>query len=146
MDQKSNRLEAAFIMAKYSYELKKKIVDQYLNGNGGFAAITKQYSVPYTVVRRWVHTYTNLGEDGLKSHKKGRKPKPGPPPMNKDQNEKQTIETADDNAKHIKELEDENYHLRLENAILKKTRRLRLEEEAKSRKRESSTAYDKNSN
>ena len=98
------------------------------------------------MVRRWVHTYTNLGEDGLKSHKKGRKPKPGPPPMNKDQNEKQTIETADDNAKNIKELEDENYHLRLENAILKKTRRLRLEEEAKSRKRESSTAYDKNSN
>lgn len=43
-------------MAKYSYELKKKIVDQYLNGNGGFAALTKQYSVPYTVVRRWVHT------------------------------------------------------------------------------------------
>ena len=29
-------------MAKYSYELKKKIVDQYLNGNGGFAALTQQ--------------------------------------------------------------------------------------------------------
>ena len=66
--------------------------------------------------------------------------------LNYNIHEKQTIETADDNAKHIKELEDENYHLRLENAILKKTRRLRLEEEAKSRKRESSTAYDKNSN
>lgn len=191
-------------MAKYSYELKKKIVDQYLNGNGGFTALTKQYSVPYTVVRRWVHAYTNLGEDGLKrsrsnkeysfeykmqvvqlymtsemsylqiakqekmnnpsmianwvtayrkhgidglkSHKKGRKPKPGSPPMNKEHNEEQTTVTADDNVKRIKELEDENYHLRLENAILKKTRRLRLEEEAKSRKRESSTAYDKNSN
>ena len=50
----------------FLYELKKKIIDQYLNGNGGFTALTKQYSVPYTVVRRWVHAYTNLGEDGLK--------------------------------------------------------------------------------
>jgi len=86
-----------------------------------------------SMIANWVTAYRKHGIDGLKSHKKGRKPKPGSPPMNKDQNEKQTIETADDNAKRIKELEDD-YHLRLENAIFKKMRRLRLEEEAKSRK------------
>lgn len=41
---------------------KKKIVDQYLNGDGEFDALTKQYSVPRSAVHRWVHTYTNLGK------------------------------------------------------------------------------------
>lgn len=33
---------------------------------GGFDALAKQHSVPRTMVRRWVHAYTNLGEDSLK--------------------------------------------------------------------------------
>ena len=47
----------------------------------------------------------------------------------------------------IKELEDENLRLRIENAYLKELRRLRLEEEALLKKqRESSTVSEDNSN
>jgi transposase len=48
---------------------------------------------------------------------------------------------------HIKQLEDENLKLRIENAYLKELRRLRLEEEALLKKqRESSTASEETSN
>ena len=40
---------------------------------------------------------------------------------------------VDSNASYIKELEDELYRLKLENAFLKGLRRLRLEDEAKTR-------------
>ena len=47
----------------------------------------------------------------------------------------------------LKQLQEENLHLRIENAFLKEARRLRLEEEALLRKqRESSTASEENSN
>ena len=47
----------------------------------------------------------------------------------------------------LKQLQDENLKLRIENAFLKEARRLRLEEEALQRKqRESSTASEENSN
>ena len=50
-------------------------------------------------------------------------------------------------AEHVKELEDELLKLRIENAFLKELRRLRLEDEAKTReRRESSTASEDNSN
>lgn len=43
--------------------------------------------------------------------------------------------TVDTSAEHIKELEDEILKLRIENAFLKELRRLRLEDEAKTRER-----------
>jgi transposase len=47
----------------------------------------------------------------------------------------------------LKQLQEENLRLRIENAFLKEVRRLRLEEEALLRKqRESSTASEENSN
>ena len=47
----------------------------------------------------------------------------------------------------LKQLQEENLKLRIENAFLKEARRLRLEEEALQRKqRESSTASEENSN
>ena len=36
LDQKSNDWEVGFFMAKYSFEFKKSIVFEYLNGNGGY--------------------------------------------------------------------------------------------------------------
>lgn len=48
---------------------------------------------------------------------------------------------------YLKQLEDENLKLRIENAYLKELRRLRLEEEALLKKqRESSTASEETSN
>lgn len=191
-------------MAKFSYEFKKKVIDDYLNGGGGTAYLSKKYSVSQSNIRRWIDAYKNLGEDslkrsrqnavysleyklevvqlyltseisykdlalqekinnptlivswvreyrkhgvdGLKPHRKGRQPKLGSPPMKKKETNNEVIETIDTSAEHVKQLEDENYHLRLELACLKESRRLRLEEEALNKKRESSTVSEDHSN
>jgi transposase len=54
---------------------------------------------------------------------------------------------AEDQKEFLRQLQEENLRLRIENAFLKEVRRLRLEEEALLRKqRESSTASEENSN
>lgn len=54
---------------------------------------------------------------------------------------------TDTSVEHIKELEDENLKLRIENAYLKELRRLRLEEETLlKRLRESFTVSEENLN
>ena len=54
---------------------------------------------------------------------------------------------SEDQKELLKQLQEENLRLRIENAFLKEARRLRLEEEALQRKqRESSTASEENSN
>ncbi|WP_049759135.1 hypothetical protein [Clostridium kluyveri] len=49
-------------------------------------------------------------------------------------------------AEYLKQLEEENLKLRIENAYLKEPRRLRLEGIPQNKKRESSTASEENSN
>ena len=41
LDQKSNFL-GVFILAKYSYEFKRKIVEEYLEGIGSYKYLTKK--------------------------------------------------------------------------------------------------------
>ena len=54
---------------------------------------------------------------------------------------------SDEQKELLKQLQEENLRLRIENAFLKEARRLRLEEEALQRKqRESSTASEENTN
>ena len=192
-------------MAKYSYELKKKIVTAYLNGEGGFGYLAKIYGIAdKKKVMLWVDNYKNFGDDGLmrsrkqekysfekklyivelylsseisyrdlaiqegitnpsmivnwvklfrtagteglRPHKKGRKPTVD---KQKDTTSVQPseIKDIDTSSEHVKELEDELYKLRLENAFLKELRRLRLEDEAKMReRRESSTVSEDSSN
>ena len=53
-------------MAKYSYELKKKIVIAYLNGEGGFGYLANMYGIPdKDKVRLWVENFKAFGDDGL---------------------------------------------------------------------------------
>ena len=53
-------------MAKYSYEFKKRIVMDYLNGKGGYTCLAKQYGMPGTKdLRTWVNNYKTLGDPGL---------------------------------------------------------------------------------
>ena len=33
-------------MAKYSYEFKMNVVQEYINGNGGFTYLSQKYSIP----------------------------------------------------------------------------------------------------
>ena len=53
-------------MAKYSYEFKKKVVQEYLHGGGGYKYLAKKYNIStYSLVETWVATYKEFGEEGL---------------------------------------------------------------------------------
>ena len=53
-------------MAKYSFEFKKKIVQEYLDGKGGYGYLAKKYNVPQQCqLRRWINAYKEFGDDGL---------------------------------------------------------------------------------
>lgn len=197
-------------MAKYSFEFKKKVVMEYLNGEGGYEYLSKKYNIPahstiecwidnfkkfgneglmrsrqnkkYTfeyklhvvelylttevsyqelalqegmtnpaLITNWVRSYRAVGPDGLRPRKKGRKKtlsthKKDIKSKNKETNAMEDI-SIDTSAEHVKELEDELLKLRIENAFLKESRRLRLEEEAKMReRRESSSVSEDSSN
>ncbi|NLY46967.1 MAG: IS3 family transposase [Tissierella sp.] len=184
-------------MAKYSYEFKMKVVQEYLVGEGGFAFLSEKYNIPSTInLRKWVSAYNKFGSDGLmrkqknqtysfefKLHvvelylttevsyqdlalsvgisnppliskwvndyriagpdalipkQKGRRPKVDKPKDTiVDKSKKTNAETE-----YLKQLEDENLKLRIENAYLKELRRLRLEGILQNKKRESSTASE----
>ena len=192
-------------MAKYSYEFKKKVVQEYLDGKGSYTYLAKQYNIPdkYQVriwvnaynefgdtglirsrknknysfqfklsvvqlyltsevsyqelalsqginnpslITRWVNDFRIAGPDALRPKKKGRKKALD---IRKIKNipeikEEKPIDTS---AEYLKQLEDENLKLRIENAYLKELRRLRLEEESLLKKqRELSTVSEENSN
>ena len=53
-------------MAKYSYEFKLKVVQAYLQYEGGYGYLAKKYNI--TTPRNievWVHAYKKLGKEGL---------------------------------------------------------------------------------
>lgn len=53
-------------MAKYSFEFKLKIVQEYLEGNGGAPYLSKKYGVKSkTQVKDWINAYREFGEIGL---------------------------------------------------------------------------------
>ena len=192
-------------MAKYSYEFKQKVVQEYLNGKGSYEYISKQSNMPdKKQVRIWVNAYKELGKEGLMRSRKNKNYSfqfklsvvelyissevsyqelalsqginnsslitqwvndfrtVGPDALRpKKKGRKKTLDIrefkkpsksdeekpVDTSAEHIKELEDENLKLRIENAYLKELRRLRLEEEALLKKqRESSTVSEDSSN
>ena len=188
-------------MAKYSYEFKRMVVNEYLSGQGGWNYLSQKYSLTRSLIQRWVSNYRHFGDDGLrrsrqqqdytfefklhvvklyltselsylelalqvgmtnpglisrwvldyraagpealKPKKKGRKRS-----MDKDKIASE-IESGDSDEQKelLKRLQEENLYLRIENAFLKESRRLRLEEERLLNElRESSTASGENSN
>ncbi len=55
-------------MAKYSFEFKKKIVLEYLEGPNGYSYLTKKYNLKTnSQIRRWVAAYKEFGDEGLNS-------------------------------------------------------------------------------
>ena len=52
-------------MAKYSYELKRKIVEEYLNGHAGHKILAKKYQIGVSQIERWVNHYKYFGDEGL---------------------------------------------------------------------------------
>ena len=132
---------------EYSFEEKLSVVESYLTSELSYQELALQMGInnPSLLVR-WVNDFKIAGPDALRPHRKGRK---------KTLNTSQAKETkaqvqhteVDTRAEHVKELEDELLKLRIENAVLKELRRLRLEDEAKRRGlRTSSSVSEDNSN
>lgn len=54
-------------MAKYSFEFKKKVVEAYFRGEGGYTYLAEKYDVKNRrQVLNWVHYYEEFGDDGLR--------------------------------------------------------------------------------
>lgn len=105
---------------KYSPEIKMKIVNRVLNGESK-SGIAAELCVNKGMIHNWVKKYKELGYNGL-TIKQGR------PRKMKDKN-KQTKKVnaskeLDDKDKRIKELEERNAQLEMENDLLKKLRAL----------------------
>ena len=60
-------------MAKYSFEFKKKIIEEYFSGEGGFEFLAKKYAIPYSSIRNWVHGYEKNGDSALLRSRKNKK-------------------------------------------------------------------------
>ena len=87
------------------------------------------------LITKWVNDYRIAGRDALRPQKKGRKKALSL--INKEKNVPSSESTpVDTSAEHVKQLEDELLKLRIENAYLKKLRRLRLEDEARLREQQ----------
>ena len=59
-------------MSKYSFEFKKKVVLEYLAGEGGYPYLTQKYKISgHAQLQRWVAAYQKFGDAGLlRSRKK----------------------------------------------------------------------------
>ena len=52
-------------MEKYSYELEKKIVEEYLSGKTSHPVLENKYQIDESQIRRWVKNYNHFGDEGL---------------------------------------------------------------------------------
>ena len=71
LDQKSNDWAVGIFMAKHSFEFKKKVVLEYLDGKGGTPYLSKKYGLgSNSQLRKWINTYKALGDKGLMRSRK----------------------------------------------------------------------------
>ena len=129
----------------YSFEKKLSVVELYLSSEISYQDLALQEGITTpSIIANWVNRFRIAGPDALRPHKKGRKKT-----LDKSDNitqSKPLEETSiDASAEHVRELEDELLKLRIENAFLKELRRLRLEDEAKMRVRQESSAVSEDS-
>lgn len=125
----------------YSFEFKLHVVKLYLTTEVSYQELALSVGINNPpLITRWVNDYRIAGPDALKTKRKGRRRKV-------DKTKAITTNASNDNREYLKQLEEENLKLRIENAYLKELRRLRLEDEARLREQqESSTASEENSN
>ncbi|SEW04597.1 transposase [[Clostridium] fimetarium] len=60
-------------MAKYSFEFKKQIAQEYLSGKGGYSFLAQKYAVgnkDKKMVCKWVKAYKEFGDEGLMRSRK----------------------------------------------------------------------------
>lgn len=112
----------------YSFEFKLHVVELYISTEMSYQELAISVGIKNPgIVTEWVRRYRAAGPDALRPKRKGRKPKVTKP---KEQQIPLTEKEKAD-AEYLRQLEEENLKLRIENAYLKESRRLRLEDEAK---------------
>lgn len=123
----------------YSFDFKLHVVELYLTTKVSYQELATRVGINNSpLITKWVNDFQIAGPDALKPKRKGRRSK-----MSKSKDDNHLIiETIDTNSEYLKQLEEENLKLRIENAYLKELRRLRLEGTPQNRKRESSTASE----
>ena len=124
----------------YSFEKKLSVVTLYLSSEISYQDLALQEGITNpSMIMNWVNRFRAAGPEALRPHKKGRKKT-----LDKSVNNPKTTPSGapsiDTSAEHVRELEDELLKLRIENAFLKELRRLRLEDEAKMREQQESSA------
>ena len=131
----------------YSFQFKLSVVELYLSSEVSYQELALSQGINNSsLITRWVNDFRTVGPDALRPKKKGRKKTLDIREL-KNTSEPNEEKPVDTSTEHVKELEDENLKLRIENAYLKELRRLRLEEEALLKKqRESSTVSEDSSN
>ena len=130
---------------KYTFEFKLHVVELYLTTETSYQELAFQFGITNSAqIARWVIDYRDSGIDALRPKHKGRKRN-----MDKEKIIKEIMNGDSEEQKELlKQLQDENLRLRIENAYLKELRRLRLEEEEVllKKQRELSTVSEENSN
>ena len=128
----------------YTFDFKLHVVKLYLSNEISYQqlAVKSGISTP-ALIAQWVKKYRTAGPEALKPKKKG---------QDRTMNQNEMIRDIEDcspdkQQELLKQLQEENLRLRIENAFLKESRRLRLEEEQLlSELRELSAASGENSN
>ena len=131
----------------YSFQFKLSVVELYLSSEVSYQELALSQGINNSsLITQWVNNFRTVGPDALRPKKKGRKKTLDIREL-KNTSEPNEEKPVDTSTEHVKELEDENLKLRIENAYLKELRRLRLEEETLLKKqRESSTVSEDNLN
>ena len=129
----------------YSFDKKLHVVELYLTTEVSYQELAIQEGIINpAMITNWVQRFRTAGPDALRPFKKGQKKT-----LNKLNNISKSLSSKessiDTSAEHVRELEEELLKLRIENAYLKELRRLRLEDEAKMRERQESSAASEDS-
>ena len=126
----------------YSFTFKQHVVELYLTTELSYVELAMQVGVKgASTIAQWVSAYRAGGIEALQQKPKGRRPKVAKKKISKEQ----AAGLPDEKAEYLKQLEEENLRLRIENAYLKELRRLRLEEEAQKTQRELQAVSEENS-
>lgn len=60
-------------MVKYSYELKRQVIQDYLDGFGGYKKLAQKYGLPTkSIILQWLNVYEHYGFEGLEIKRKKR--------------------------------------------------------------------------
>lgn len=127
----------------YSFEFKLHVVELYLSTEVSYQELALSVGINNPpLITKWVNDFRIAGPDALRPKRKGRCSIVSKPKEIKQANN----ESQNTDSEYLKQLEDENLKLRIENAYLKELRRLRLEGIPQNKKRESYTVSEDHSN